>query len=123
MDKLFIDKIERIVIDRKVGYSNLTNASDLFKKFNEFDQEVYKDRSLKRKYKELIGLGSSISNNCEPCMEWHISQALKFGATRDQIIEGIEVGLEIGGGSATVACRFALMVLDYYTIYKSVDSE
>lgn len=122
MDSLFIEKIERIVSERKVGYTNLSNASELFKRFDEFDKEVYKDKSLKRKYKELIGLGSSIANNCEPCMEWHISQALKHGATREQIIEGIEVGLEIGGGAATVACRFAIQVLDYYTIYKCGDS-
>ena len=117
MDKAFITKIEKIVSNRKQGYS-LMQSSEMFKKFEEFDTEVYKDRHLKRKYKELIGLGSSISSNCEPCMEWHISNALKAGATKQQIVEAIEIGLEIGGGPATVACRFAMMVLEYYTTIK-----
>jgi alkylhydroperoxidase/carboxymuconolactone decarboxylase family protein YurZ len=47
-------------------------------------------------------------------MEWHIHQALLSGATQKQILEAIEVGMEMGGGPATVSARFALKVLDYY---------
>ncbi|MFW9784966.1 MAG: carboxymuconolactone decarboxylase family protein, partial [Candidatus Heimdallarchaeota archaeon] len=56
----------------------------------------------------------SVVINCESCMEWHIAEALKSGATEDQIIEAIEVAIEMGGGPATVTSRFALKVLEYY---------
>ena len=48
-------------------------------------------------------------------MEWHIKQTLDSGATKEQIIEAIEVGIEMGGGPATVAGRFAMKVLEYYS--------
>jgi hypothetical protein len=47
-------------------------------------------------------------------MEWHIRQAQLAGATESQLLEAIEVGIEMGGGPATVSSRFALKVLDYY---------
>jgi alkylhydroperoxidase/carboxymuconolactone decarboxylase family protein YurZ len=47
-------------------------------------------------------------------LEWHIKQALDDGATEDEILEAIEVGIEMSGGPGTVAARFAMNVLDYY---------
>ena len=32
--------------------------------------------------------------------------------TRDEVLEAIEVGIEMGGGPATVSARFALAVMD-----------
>ncbi|MGA3287627.1 MAG: carboxymuconolactone decarboxylase family protein [Bacteroidota bacterium] len=115
MDKRDIEKIEKIVADRKIGHSNLLKSSEVYRMFNHLDESTYKDKNLEKKYKELIGLGISIFKNCEPCMEWHIHEALKGRATREQIIEAIEVGIEMGGGPASVSSRFALMVLEYYT--------
>jgi alkylhydroperoxidase/carboxymuconolactone decarboxylase family protein YurZ len=48
-------------------------------------------------------------------MEWHIKQALDGGATEYEIIEAIEVGIEMGGGPATVSAHFAMNVLEYYS--------
>ena len=42
-------------------------------------------------------------------------EALKSGATREQIIEALEVGIEMGGGPASVSARFAMDVLEYYS--------
>ncbi|MDR1222098.1 MAG: carboxymuconolactone decarboxylase family protein [Tannerella sp.] len=64
--------------------------------------------------KELIAVGISVVLNCESCMEWHIKQLLDEGATENEIIEAIEVGIEMGGGQATVSARFAMNVLEYY---------
>jgi alkylhydroperoxidase/carboxymuconolactone decarboxylase family protein YurZ len=47
-------------------------------------------------------------------MEWHIKQALDDGATEEEILEAIEVGIEMSGGLGTVAARFAMIVLDFY---------
>lgn len=40
-------------------------------------------------------------------MEWHIKEALRAGASQKQVIEAIEVGIEMGGGPATVSSRSA----------------
>ena len=78
------------------------------------EQNTYIDGKLGKKYKEMIAIGISIIINCESCLEWHIKEAINSGATKEQIIEAIEVGIEMGGGPATVSARFAKNVLDYY---------
>ena len=45
-------------------------------------------------------------------MQWHIEQAAAAGATYDELLEAVEVGIEMGGGPATVSARFALQVMD-----------
>ena len=60
-------------------------------------------------------VGISVVIDCESCLEWHIREALQAGATEAQILESVGVGIEMGGGPATVSSRFALKVLDYYS--------
>ncbi|TFG24321.1 MAG: carboxymuconolactone decarboxylase family protein [Promethearchaeota archaeon] len=112
------EKIEEIIKERKDAHDFFLKNSKVYKSFVDLEQKTFSDGDLKKKYKELIALGISIIINCESCMEWHINEALKSGATLKEIIEAIEVGIEMGGGPATVASRFALKVLKYYNITK-----
>jgi AhpD family alkylhydroperoxidase len=114
MDKVDIDKIEKIIADRKKAYQFFGQTSNVFNNFLEMEKTTYADGSLPKKQKELIALGISIYSNCESCMEWHIHEALNSGSTREEIIETVGVAIEMGGGPATVASRFAMNVLEYY---------
>lgn len=114
MDDHDRQKIEKIIRDRKTAHAYYLKNSKVYRAFVELEQKTYSDGELAKKYKELIAIGISIIINCESCLEWHIKQALDSGATEEQIIEAIEVGVEMGGGPATVSSRFALKVLDYY---------
>ncbi len=115
MDKVDKDKIEKIISDReKAQHIFLSKGSKVYKSFLDLERGAFSDGELKKVYKELIALGISIVINCESCIEWHSKEALKSGATEQQIIEAIEVGIEMGGGPATVSSRFALKVLEYY---------
>lgn len=78
------------------------------------EKNTYIDGAVSKKNKELIAIGISVVTNCESCMEWHIKQAIDGGASNDEIIEAIEVGIEMSGGPGTVAARFAMSVLEYY---------
>ena len=60
----------------------------------------------------MIAVGASVVKDCESCMQWHIEQAAKAGATMPEVLEEVEVGMEMGGGPATVSARFALEVMD-----------
>ena len=115
MDEANREKIEKIIRDRKRGHAKLTKSSKGYRLFSELDQYTFTDGALEKKEKELIALGISVHKNCEPCMEWHIHEALKGGASREQIIEALEVGIEMGGGPASVSVRFAIDALDYYS--------
>ncbi len=112
------EKIESIIKERKYAHDFFQKNSKVYRTFVDLEQNTFSDGELPKKYKELIALGIGIVKNCESCMEWHTNEALKSGASFEEIIETIEVGIEMGGGPATVASRFALKVLDYYKLKK-----
>jgi alkylhydroperoxidase/carboxymuconolactone decarboxylase family protein YurZ len=45
-------------------------------------------------------------------MQWHIEQAARANASFKEVLEAVEVGVEMGGGPATVSARFALEAMD-----------
>lgn len=115
MDDRDREHIEKIIKDRKEAHQFLVSGkSEVYKAFLELENKAFSGGSLEKKHKELIALGISIAINCESCMEWHIHQAMKAGASENQILETIEVGIEMGGGPATVSSRFALKALEYH---------
>jgi len=108
------DKIEQIIKKRKISHAFYSGKSEVYRKFSGMEQCTYKDGQLSRLQKELIAIGISVVIDCESCMEWHIKQAFDCGAGEAEIIEAIEVGIEMGGGPATVSARFAMNVINYY---------
>ena len=44
--------------------------------------------------------------------QWHIDQATACGATSQEILEAVDVGIEMGAGRVTVSARFALDVME-----------
>jgi AhpD family alkylhydroperoxidase len=114
MDQGDKEKIDKIIRLRKKANAFYSKRSKVYKSFLEMENNTYIDRALRKKDKELIAIGISVVTNCESCMEWHIKQALDDGASQDEIVEAIEVGIEMSGGSGTVSARFAMNVLEYY---------
>lgn len=108
------EKIEQIIRTRKAAHSFYLKRSRVYQSFLDLERNTYTDGHLKKRQKELIAIGISVAINCESCMEWHIRQALDDGATGEEIIEAVEVGIEMAGGPGTVAARFAMNVLAYY---------
>lgn len=106
-------RIDDITAMRKKAHKKLLDLnSKTYRAFMEMDEATYADGALPRKTKELISTGISVVINCEHCMEWHIRAAAKAGATYEQVLEAVEVGMEMGGGPATAYARFALEVMD-----------
>lgn len=107
------EKLQELTRKRKLAHSELLKRkSKVYEAFLKMEEATYQDGALPKKNKELIAVGISVVINCESCMQWHIEQAHQDGATEDEILEAIEVGIEMGGGPATVSTRFALEVLN-----------
>lgn len=49
---------------------------------------------------ELIVLGASVAANCQPCLQFHINEALKVGITQPEIQAAIQVGKTVRKGAA-----------------------
>jgi len=109
------EKIEQIIQNRKQAHSYFSKRSKVYQSFVDMEHNTYKDGRLSKLQKEMIAIGISVVQNCESCMEWHIKQALDDGASVAEILEAIEVGIEMSGGPGTVAARFAMNVLNYYS--------
>jgi AhpD family alkylhydroperoxidase len=106
-------KIEEINVQRALAHARLLELkSPVYEAFLAMERATYADGALPKKNKELIAVGISVVTDCESCMQWHIEQAAKAGATQREVLEAIEVGIEMGGGRATVSARFALEVMD-----------
>ena len=114
-----MDEITRLNDERRFAHQRLLQSkSKVYEAFLAMEAATYANGALSKKDKELIAVGISVVINCESCMQWHIEQAVRSGATHDQIIEAIEVGIEMAGGPGTVAARFALRVLDAQSVKK-----
>ncbi|UCE04123.1 MAG: carboxymuconolactone decarboxylase family protein [Candidatus Latescibacterota bacterium] len=70
--------------------------------------------ALETKSKELIALGISIAIRCDGCIAYHVRDALRAGATRDEIVETIGVSVLMGGGPAVMYGAEALAALEQF---------
>jgi AhpD family alkylhydroperoxidase len=108
-----MDKLDEISDKRKKAHQKLLSMkSKVYEAFLQMEQAAYADGALPKKTKELIAIGISVQMDCESCMQWHIDQAAACGATSQEILEAVEVGIEMGAGQVTVSARFALDVIE-----------
>ena len=108
-----MERIREICKQRKQAHERLLSLdSKVYKAFVGMEKAAYSDGALSKKTKELIAVGISVVTDCQSCMQWHIDQAAKAGASKQEILEAVEVGIEMGAGRVTVSARFALEVMD-----------
>jgi AhpD family alkylhydroperoxidase len=108
-----MDKIDELSRKRKEAHAKLQSVgSKVYDAFLQMEAAAFADGALSRKVKELIAVGISVDRDCESCMQWHIAQAATAGAAMREVLEAVEVGIEMGGGPATVSARFALEVME-----------
>lgn len=41
--------------------------------------------------KELVGVAASVAGHCQPCLEYHLAEARRLGATEDQIQDAVKL--------------------------------
>ena len=108
-----MDKLEEISRRRKQAHAQLQSlGSKVYDAFLQMEAATFSDGALPKKVKELIAVGISVKTDCESCMQWHIDHAAAAGASMREVLEAVEVGIEMGGGPATVSARFALEVME-----------
>ena len=111
---LSFKKIEQSINDRKRLHVSFLENVKTYKPFLKLEEKAFGDGALSRKTKELMALSISIVTKCEPCMEWHLDQAMQAGAADEEIYETIDVAIEMGGGQAGAYARFVLKALEYF---------
>ncbi len=92
---------------RKLG----GESQEMMEHFSNLHKSSIKSGEIPNKYKELIALGISISIRCNECIVYHLNDAIKAGATDNEIIETINVAVMMGGGPALIYATHAYEAL------------
>ena len=91
-----------------------TSAPDTMKAFGNLAGAATKDGALDKKTKELMAISISICIRCEGCIAYHVNNAIKAGASREEVVETISVAVEMGGGPSTVYGAKALAAFELH---------
>ena len=105
--------IARKFIETRARLNVNVDAADNFlvKRFYNIDHNTYLDGALPAKTKELMGLVASASLRCDDCIQYHIIQSYRLGASRAEQEEAINVALVVGGSIVIPHLRRAYELL------------
>jgi len=76
--------------------------------FGHFSAAVFADGALPRKTKELIAVAVAHVTQCPYCIRGHTENAVRQGATREEVMEAIWVAAEMRAGAAYAHSNLAL---------------
>lgn len=75
----------------------LDRGTTTTKRFFNLDTKAYEPGALDAKTKELLGLSASMVLRCDDCIAYHIDQAVKAGASDEELFEVFDIALIVGG--------------------------
>jgi AhpD family alkylhydroperoxidase len=67
---------------------------------------------LEAKMRELIALAVAVTTRCDGCTAAHSAEAVKLGATDDEIAEALGVAINLNAGAALVYSTHVLDAVD-----------
>ncbi len=82
------------------------------RRFFALDTDAYREGALPAKTKELMGLVGSMVLRCDDCVFYHLDRCAAEGATREEMIEAMNVALVIGGSIVVPHMRRAFEAMD-----------
>ena len=81
--------------------------SDLVSKINSFTSDLLSEQDgvLDKKTIELIATAVSICVDCSPCTDFHITEAVKNGASSEEINKVFKIVLAVSAGKRKIFSR------------------
>jgi len=94
--------IEKFMEEReKLNGYVMKYADNTIKRFFSLDNQTYREGTLDKKTKEMLGFVASLVLRCEDCIDYHLGRCHEEGVTDAEFAEMVSVGM-IVGGSITV---------------------
>jgi AhpD family alkylhydroperoxidase len=89
----------------------VTNDPAFMATFSQQYKAAFGEGAIPAKYKQLSGATLSVVVKCEECLKYHVQNAIKMGASRQEIVEALRIGLLTGGsaGMPTMGAAYAEM--------------
>ena len=88
---------------------------DVMKAFSQMDTVVSQNGALAPKTKELIALALGVAARCDGCLSFHAKACVKYGATREEVLEMLGMAIHMGGGPSMVYAAQALEAFDQWS--------
>lgn len=82
------------------------------KRFFRLDSAAYEDGALDGKTKEMLGLVASAVLRCNDCIDYHLQQCVEAGWTDEELFDGLNVALVVGGSIVIPHLRHAVETID-----------
>ncbi len=100
--------------DEMMGQLKALNAAapEMARAFGALGKAAKAPSALDTKTVELVALGISVADRCEPCIGFHTSALVKLGATRDEIADVLAMCVQMGGGPSLMYAAKALDCFD-----------
>lgn len=80
--------------------------------YTAFRREVYQDGALSQKNKRLIALAAGLVSGCVRCTIGQTRDAIKAGATSEEVLEAVAVAIVMGGTAASAESWRVVSVLE-----------
>lgn len=97
------------------GYRDLNAViPEQMKGFGALHRAAVAEGALTSATKELMAVAIAICTRCDGCISLHVHDALRAGATPEQVHETIGVALLMGGGPASIYATDALRALEQF---------
>ncbi|SHJ16546.1 alkylhydroperoxidase AhpD family core domain-containing protein [Aquimarina spongiae] len=78
------------------------NAEKAMKAFQAFDSIALEEGAIPVKYKELMAVAVALTTQCPYCLEIHKNNAIKHGATQEELAETTFIAAALRAGAAVV---------------------
>ncbi|MBR9915575.1 MAG: carboxymuconolactone decarboxylase family protein [Algicola sp.] len=77
-----------------------------------FSRTVFKEGALPEKTKQIIAVAVAHVTQCPYCIKSHTKQALKKGASKQELMEAIWIAAEMRAGAATAHAAIAFDTME-----------
>ena len=104
--------LEEMRARRALLNERMMEADAFFREFGALDDTAYAEGAIGRKHKELMGLGISVATRCDECVLYHVDGCRREGASREEMVEAIKIGVIAGGSITFPNARFAFAALE-----------
>lgn len=85
---------------------------EVAKAFSALHKGASTANQLDTKTKELIALAIAVAVQCDDCIAFHTHDALKAGASKDEIMEAVSVAVLMGGGPAMMYMTHVMRAIE-----------
>jgi AhpD family alkylhydroperoxidase len=110
-------------VTRELGVLRKRLAPKTADAFNAFSQSVFAEGALSSKIKQLIAVAVAHVTQCPCCISGHTRDAVRHGATAEEIMEGIWVASEMRAGGAYAHSVIALEAIARDNLERAGDRE